>query len=175
MAIKYFPKNVNTDVTCDGSTTPLDMDKTQGSSASQASSGTQSSTFVEVMSFDIDVSGDTPVTSDHDVSVDITDLTDVTARFRLQAIDDAGCGVDNSSSYSSEFTTTGIKTFTLNLTWAGTSDRLRLSCEIKKDAVHGNKAVTINVNDADTFVDALDFGAAGGATPYYYASLIGDP
>jgi hypothetical protein len=133
------------------------MSKTQGSSTTQISDSVSDTPFVEVLTFDIDVSGDSPSTGNHNVSVDVNAIDPgSTGRFRIQAIDDSGCGVSASSSYSSTFTTNGIKTLSAtSLTWGAGDERLRLSIELSRDSgQHGNKDITINVQDADTFVEA---------------------
>lgn len=158
MTTKYFAKSVNTDVTCDVGATSRDLDKTQGTPGTQNSSGTQSDgVFEEILVFDMDVSADGPSTGSHDVSIDVASASPAAEfdyRFRIQAIDDTGCVISANSSYSSVFTGTGIKTATLSLTWSGVDERLRLSIEGERLSGHGNKSLTMNINDPDSFVDA---------------------
>ena len=159
MATKYFLLSTNADTTCDTAETNRDMSTAIGGAGTQTTDGTQveSPSWDLVLAFDVDVSGDNPATGNHDVSIDVSvaPASEIEYRFRLQAVDDSGCGVDNSSAYSSVFTDTGIKTLSAtNLTWAAGSDRLRLSIEARRTAGHGNKAITIRIGDVDSFVNA---------------------
>ena len=163
MATKYFAKDTNADTTCDADT-PFDMSKTQGSATTVASRDHANSAFEESLTFDIDVSGDNPATGNVDVSLDVAVVdASVEYRFRVQAVDDSGCGVSASTGYSAAFTTNGIKTLSPeSLTWAAGDDRLRLSIETRKLAGHGNLGITVNVNDADSFVNTSFTPAGGG-------------
>jgi hypothetical protein len=165
VATKYFLRNVNVDTTCDGTNTPLDLNQTQGTSTTQATTAGQHSAWTEMASFDVDVSGDSPSTGSQtfDISVSINSIvgSDVEIRWRVQAIDDTGCSVTNSSTaYSSVYTTTGVKTDTLTLTWSAGDERLRLSVETRKINNHGNKDVTLDVNDTNSWVTANDWPAS---------------
>jgi hypothetical protein len=165
VATKYFLRNVNVDTTCDGTNTPLDLNQTQGTSTTQATTAGQHSAWTEMASFDVDVSGDSPSTGSQtfDISVSINSIvgSDVEVRWRVQAIDDTGCSVTNSSTaYSSVYTTTGVKTDTLTLTWSAGDERLRLSVETRKINNHGNKDVTLDVNDTNSWVQANDWPAS---------------
>lgn len=135
------------------------MDSSIPSANSVAASGINSDSFAEVMAFDVDVTGDSPATGNHNASVDVSavSIDDFEYRFRVQAVDDSGCSVSASTSYSSTFSTSGIKTLASTaLTWAGgTDDLLRLSLEARNTA--GIKYFLSDAN-ADTTCDA---GTAG--------------
>lgn len=159
MSQTYYLRNTNADTTCDGASTPKDLSKTQGSPTTQATSTTSSASFVEVASFDINASGDGPASGNADVSVDVA-IVNVGSeyRFRVQAVDDSGCGVTASSAYSAAFTTNGIKTLSTTLAWAAGDDRLRLSIEARLASGHGSAGITVNVNDTDSTV-VMEFPA----------------
>ena len=155
MATRYFLKDTNAQTTCDASDNPLDLSQTQGTGATTVGSVNNTS-FVEEFVWDIDVSGDSPVTGTFDVSVSVNAIdADTEGRFRVQVIDDTGCAISQNSAYSSLFTTTGVKTFTTaSLTWGAGDERLRVSLEYRRSAGHGGKAMTIDVNHADSWIDA---------------------
>lgn len=168
---KYYPQNTNTDTDCDTTAKPQDMSKVQGTTTTSVSDNAADTPFVEVHTWDINVSGDSPITGTHNVSIDVASMsTGATGRFRVLAIADVGdCGIDASGGYSSNFNsgTPQPMTDTSNsITW-GTSVRLRLSIELSRDASqHGNKSVTTNVQDVDTWVEApWDEPTAGGTNP----------
>jgi len=162
MPTKYFPIDANVDTTCDSVVADVigDMSKTQGAGADAVGS-TGSSGFTELFSWDIDVSGDSAGDGDHNCSINVTAADDAAQfeyRMRLVAINDTGC-VEELQSTGTTFTGTGVKTDTLSLTPWSPANRLRLEVWGRKVAVHGNKAMTIRIEDADTFVDA-PWGAA---------------
>lgn len=157
MTTKYFCLNTNLETTCDvGDARDTDLSKTQGGSGTKVSLQTQSSTFVELLVFDSDVSGDSPATGNHDISIDVSAASaaaEFEYKFRAQAIDDAGCSVSANTAYSSIFTGTGIKTLiAASLTFAAGDERLRISVEGRKIGSHGNKSLTVNTGDVDSFI-----------------------
>lgn len=192
MATRYFLADTNTDTACDGPG-PRDLSKTQGTPTT-ASTGNQSSTsFVEVLTFDSDVATDSPATGVHSVSVSIASVSASTleGRFRVQILD-GSCGVLASSGYSPVFNTAGVKTLnTGSLTW-GSGTRLRISFEIRKTGGGGNRNYSVDINHADTYIDApwdasaavgesvvlpanvLQFVAESAALPYLVRMLVGE-
>jgi len=162
MAVKYFLRDTNDDVTCDlgGLGKDVDMSRTMGADASPVSELTASITYEALFVFDVNVSSDTPVTSDMQISVDVVAATNLQYRFSVFEIDDGDCASDNSTVGSAQ-TGTGIKTETLNLTWGGAGNRLRLLIEGVR-TTHGTKTLSINVSDADSFVNAVSFTEPAG-------------
>ncbi len=158
MATKYFLKDTNAETTCDVSgATNQDISTTQGTGTTVDSPSFSTETYFDALAFDIDVSGDNPANGNHDISIDVNAATDIDYRFRVEQINDAGpCSVSNFTDWSTDPTTgTGIKTLSAtSLTW-GTGDRLRLIIQAKRQSgTHGNKTLTINVNDADSYINA---------------------
>jgi len=159
MSTKYFPQDANADTTCDTTAKAQDMSKTQGTTTTSGSDSVSDTPFVEVHSFDIDATPDSPGSGSHDVSLDVNTMSaGATGRYRIQAVDDAGCGVSASSAYSANFTSATSFPHLLtgtSLAWAAGDERLRLSVELSRDSgQHGGKSVTSNVQDVDSFVDA---------------------
>ena len=77
-------------------------------------------------------------------------------RFRLQRVSSGGTVLANSTAYSGEFSTTGIKTATFAFgttqTWAST-DRLRLSFEVMKTGTGLlTKTITVSTGIANSYV-----------------------
>jgi len=156
VAIKYYLRSQDTDATCDAGANDADydLDAAVGSGPNgDQSSDYNNSTWVEAWTFDIDVSsGVTKSTGDHSVSVEISAITAAPGvRWRIQEIS-SGCAVLNSSSYTGEYTSAGVKTDTLNLTWS-TGVRLRLSVEMRRNTGHSKSRATLSLEDADSFVN----------------------
>lgn len=166
MATKYFCKDTNDDGTCDLANSPLDLDQTMGSTATQASSNTTNEAgFDVVMSFDEDIASDNPGDGTHDVSVDINSMSgDAELKFRVRLITNL-CSAVASSGYGATLTSADVPvvhTFTTASLTLGAANRLRLSCEMKRDSgAHGNKSFNMNVNDVDSWVNAPWTPAAG--------------
>lgn len=107
--------------------------------------------YSEVASFEIVVGAAGP-TGTFGVSVDINAVVNVAGvRWRLQRVNSI-CEIQESSGYSAEYTTAGIKTddIAFSPTWAS-GDILRLSVEGKKGGASGT--LTLNVQDADSRID----------------------
>ncbi len=158
MAIKYFLRDTSVMATCDTTEKNRDLDQVQGTPAQMTTENVGvDEVWTVVLVLDEDVSGDSPGTADHEVSVDINTLSaGGKVRWRIQAVDITGCSVSASSAYSAIYSTNGIKTDTLSLTWAAGDDILRLSMEVKRDSgTHGNKNANLNINDPDSFVNSL--------------------
>lgn len=155
MATRYYCRNTNADTSCDTANSPLDLSKTQGSGPNATvSAAIGDLTFVECMSFDVDVSGDSPSTGTHSVSLDVSAMdTRAEARFRVQVVNNS-CTVTQNSAYSSAFTAVGVQTLTTgSLTWAA-ENRLRISVEIRRTSGGGTRSLTIDTENADSWIDA---------------------
>lgn len=138
MTTTYYLKDTNVDTTCDPSAPSGDYDLGKTVEAGEPGDVSITSTgnyagvpvFAVEAVWDIDVGGDNPSTGSHDLTINMGGFRDCGVRFQLQQINDSGCGVTNSSSYSSTFTSSGTASFSLSLTWSGGSgDRLRLVLE----------------------------------------------
>lgn len=73
-------------------------------------------------------------------------------RWRLQRVD-VGGSVVSSGSYSSTYSTTGIKTATLGFgssTWS-TGDRAQISLEARRSGGHGNVSIEVTIQNGNTF------------------------
>jgi len=141
-----YCQSTNTDTTCDvAADTSQDLGAAVGSGSS--SKTYSASAMTERIIWDVLRSGKTGT---YNVSLNVNTLngTSPSARFRIQAIDNA-CAVQASSAYSSTFTTTGIKTAALALTWPGTGTRLRISLESTASGI-GPKLVSVT-DDANSF------------------------
>lgn len=180
MSVKYFLRNTTVDATCDlGGSSDLDADLNQTQGSDSDATGISSNTsYEDILSFDVDVSGDTPDDGDMEVSIDITAISnpECNVRFYVEAIDDAGCTVEQSVTPIVQ-QTTGVKTFTFSgFVWPVAAERLRLRVQLQRTLLHGNKTVTIDCSSVDSFVNAVGFGSAPAANPHYYMSnLIGSP
>lgn len=156
MAIDYFLDDANVDTTCDAGAPDGDQDlnKTQPGSTTVVID-TSKDAFEELATWDIDVSGDTPINGLHNVKVRIDAIAvgPVEIRWRLQAIDDTGCVTDNSSAYSLIHTTAGNKAQGLSLTWDASSDRLRLSIEMRRSSGHSTVSATISTGNANSVIE----------------------
>jgi len=141
------------------------LSKTQGSADTVILPFPQpEATFEETGTFTTIVSSDNPSTGTHSVSVNMANVgADYEWRFRIQALNSSDV-VQTSSGYSATFVNVaGIQTANLTLTFGGSSTKLRLSLEFQD--VEGEEATcTVNVGDADCFVDAP--WTAGGPTAF---------
>ncbi len=156
MPTAYYLKDTNGQTTCDiGDGSDHDLSKTQGSATTATSINVNDTAFVRCMVFDLDVSADSPATGSHTVNVNINSFSGtVEARWRLVAVDDAGCSNVNTSGYSATYSSTGAKSDSLSLTWGASAERLRLEVEIRRSGGHGNVSITLDVNHANSYVDA---------------------
>ena len=165
MAVRYFPQNSNADTGCDAATNPHDMSKTQGTSTPHTTSSAGIATYSEQRSYQIDATADSITTGSqtYNLSVDITTLTKTDVRFRLRAVDDTGCTRTNSSGYQEYLLAAGagIKTFSLTLDFTAADEDLELTMEIRETNAHGTREIIVNVQDADTWVDAPTAAAGG--------------
>lgn len=130
-----------------------DLSETQGTPTT-LTSPTVSGGFTEVFRFHRvvdDTVGGTSFPSQLDVfSVSAATLA---YKWRVQRWNSSNV-LQASSLYSAEHNTTGIKvqTFALDTVWSA-GDRLAISVELRKVSGGGNRSITINVNDADAWVD----------------------
>jgi len=162
MPTKYFYDDPNVETACDD-TLPHDFVKTIGTPGTH-SGGTQSTTYVTFASYALDVSGDSPITGVHNNSIDVT-IADAASEvdYRITTvIKNSGCTV-NASDNSPAFTGTGIKTdTTASLTWSSDT-HLGIRVQARKLGNHGNKGITWNHNDIDSFIEA-PWGAGSNTT-----------
>lgn len=119
------------------------------------SSSTNSAQFAEVLvwiseAIDLDTSFTTFSTGISAASLSGS----IEYRWRLQRVDSGG-SVVSSGSYSSTYSTTGIKTATLGFgssTWS-TGDKAQLSLEARRSGGHGNVTIEVSIESSNTFAD----------------------
>ena len=143
------------------------MSKTQGTSTTHTTDAAGLTTWTEVRSYQINVTGDSPVTGSlsYDLSIDLITITKADCRFRIRSVDDAACTRTNSSGYQTYVggvDAAGIKTFSLTLNFTAADEDLELTMEVQENTTHGTRQIQINVQDADTWVDA-PWPEAGGS------------
>jgi len=169
VATRYFPQNTDVDAGCNAgaATGDHDLSTTQGTSTGHTTDTSSMGAFTLIRSYQVDVTGDSPVfgSQSFDLSVDITALSKSDIRFRLAGVDDTGCVRTNVSGWQTylEVAGVGIKTFSLTLDFTAADEDLELQVEAQNNSAHGGRTVTINVQDADTWVDAPWPAAAGGS------------
>lgn len=131
-----------------------DLSATQGTGATLVSSAISSTSFTEVFRWQYTLGSDVPDTV-IPTSVDVAAVSASTLEYRwkVERLDGSNNEIA-SSSYSTAYNTTGIKTENLSLStaWA-TGDRVAISLELRRVSGGGSRTVTINVNDADSFID----------------------
>ena len=123
MAELYYLRDT-TRSTCLGAGDDLDLNRTQGTLATWVSGNVSSTdTYEVVATFDIDVRDDgaTPADGSHNVRVNCSALSSgATWRYRIEIVNSTtGCTVQQSSSYSTEYTTTGLKSEAMSFTIGG--------------------------------------------------------
>ncbi len=158
MPTKYFLKDTNVDTNCDSGAVDADISITQGTPTTLASANTQSATYELIQQLDRDVSGDSgfPVTGDVDVSVDVATASPAAEFEYLLSVAriDSGCVTGTGGGFLIDLTGTGIHTFSGAFpSWTG-SIRLALQVQGRRPSGHGNKFLTLNVNDPDSFINA---------------------
>jgi hypothetical protein len=130
-----------------------DLSETQGTPTTLGS-GSVSGGFVEVLRWHR-VVGTTVGSDSISTQVDVSAVSASTLeyRWRVQRYNSSGV-LQASSSYSAGHNTVGIKTstFVLSTTWAA-DDRLALSLELRKASGGGSRNITLNVNDADAWLE----------------------
>ena len=154
MPTTYYPQNTNTDATCDYGAVQGDHDmaKTAGTPTTH-NMASASATYTVERSYQIDVSGDSPTTGSQtfNCSVSINTIKKLDVRFRLAAVDTTGCA-RTYSGYSSVYTTTGTKTFSLTLNFGAGDEHLELQVE-SQNTGKGYDGI-IDVQDSNTWVQA---------------------
>jgi hypothetical protein len=131
-----------------------DLSETQGTPTTLGS-GSVSGGFVEVLRWHR-VVGTTVGSDAISTQVDVSAVSAATLeyRWRVQRYNSAGVLQASSTSYSAGHNTVGIKTatFVLSTTWEA-DDRLALSLELRKASGGGSRSITLNVNDADAWLE----------------------
>jgi hypothetical protein len=152
MSKTYFLRDTNAETDCDGPEVNGDLSETQGVSAEMDSSSTASESYIEVMRFAL-IDADIPVgieVQDIDYAIEVISATDIDYRFSVVLVDSSDCTIKDSDT-SGDLSGTGIKTGTLSPSSGLGSDQLQFRVGIKRvSGTHGNKSITIAVNDADT-------------------------
>jgi hypothetical protein len=130
-----------------------DLSETQGTPTTLGS-GNVSGGFVEVYRFHR-VVDDTVGTTSFPTQLDVSAVSAATLayRWRVQRWNSSNV-LQASSAFAGEQNTIGIKlqTFALDTTWSA-GDRLALSVELRKVSGGGSRNITLNVNDADAWVE----------------------
>lgn len=131
-----------------------DLSATQGTGATLVSSAISSTSFTEVFRWQYTLGSDVPDTV-IPTSVDVSAVSASTLQYRwkVERLNSSNNEIA-SSAYSTAYNTTGINTENLSLStaWA-TGDRVAISLELRRVSGGGSRTVTINVNDADSFID----------------------
>jgi hypothetical protein len=130
-----------------------DLSETQGTPTTLGS-GNVSGGFVEVLRWHR-VVGTTVGSDSISTQVDVSAVSASTLEYRWQVQRYNSSGVlQASSDFSAGHNTVGIKTstFVLSTTWAA-DDRLALSLQLRKASGGGSRNITLNVNDADAWVE----------------------
>ena len=166
MAQRYFPQNANADTGCDvgAADGDHDMSKTQGTTTTHTSNVAGLTSYTLVRSYQIDATADSILTGSqtYDLSISINTLTKCDVRFRIAAVDDTGCA-RTFSGYQEYLSATGsgVKTFSLTLNKAASDEDLEIQVEARELAgSHGTRRVILDVQDANTWIDAPTAAAA---------------
>lgn len=160
MATKYYVQTTNAYTTCDAGQDPKDLDTSTPSSGTSSGS-TTSLSFVEVLAYDYYFSGGAVSSQTMNCSIDCVGISGSGPefRYRLQQVDPSGCSVTNSSSYSATYSTSGIKTDSLALTWTGSDGILRISIEFRRTGSPTNPPRILDIGiDTDTWVEVTVSG-----------------
>ena len=150
MAIKFFLRDPNVEP-CTGAANNFDLNKTQSSPPTTQACNRNDPAFGECGRFKVDVT-DTWADGTHSVSIDISSVAGTLEwRYRLERLD-GSCVSQAQSGWSAVYTDAGIKTDNLTLN-GGSGTRLILVIESRRTGSHGNVTVSIETQDADSFVD----------------------
>lgn len=132
------------------------LSDTQGTGATLGSGNEGGSTFVEKLRFEREVGLNGITGTSFPCSIDMASVSHSTLewRFRVVKVDTLG-NILAGSAYSTVFNTSGIQVATLILdtSWL-VGDRVGISLELRKTGGGGNRSLTLNVNDLDSYVDA---------------------
>lgn len=159
MATKYYVQTSNSYTTCDAGQDPHDL-TTSTPSSSTSSGSTNSISFVEILAYDVYFASGMS-TQTINCSIEASGISGASTewKYRLQQVDPSGCSVTNSSSYSTTYTTTGIKTDSLSLTWTGSSGILRVSIEFRRTGSPVNPPRILDIAiDTNTWVEVTITG-----------------
>jgi hypothetical protein len=159
MPTKYYPQNTNTDTNCDeigDATNDHDMSKTVGTSTTHTVDTTGMTSFTLIKTYQLDVSGDSPIfgSQTYNLSISINAISRTDVRFNISSVDRTGCLPGGTSSYSATFTTATTHTFSLTLSFATGDEDLELRVEAQQNSTHGGRSITLDVQDANTWVEA---------------------
>jgi hypothetical protein len=151
----YFMRNIQNEA---GSTGIVwDLNPTQGTLASLTSASISSTTFTEVFRFHFNLPADTVVldpTFSTSINISAVSASTLRYRWRVQRYNSAGTLL-NSSIFSSEQNTTGVKTqdFEFDEPWVP-GDRVAVSVELKKQSGGGGRTITALVNTTNSWLEA---------------------
>lgn len=164
MPTDHFLDNVHVSGACMTAPVQRDLNKTTPvTPVTRNIDSVGNAAFTLEVEYAIDVSPDSPFTGDHLVSVEITLAQQWEVRWRLHAITASpGCTITASSAYSAIYSTTGIKTDTLNLAWGGSDVHLVLAIEAREGAGGPPNRGRVSEDDTDS-KDNAPWPAAGGA------------
>ena len=162
---QHFLVNSSNEGCSTGGGISLDMTPTIGT-RNTITGKTNSATFVEILNLNVAV-GVIGNVGEWRVSLDIINIdSGMEVRGRLQRLN-SSCVIQESSVFSGEETAVGVRTNNIPwiLIWA-TDDVLRLSIEGRRVAGHGNKSISLSIDDPDCFVLNLvgsngDYAASG--------------
>jgi hypothetical protein len=131
-----------------------DLSETQGSSTTLGS-GAVSGGFVEVLRFwrTVDATVDASVPIDTSVAMSAVSASTLAYRWRVQRYNSADV-LQESSTFSSEHNTVGVKTQTMTLAGPfAAGDKLALSVELRKTSGGGSRNFTLSINHPNSWVE----------------------
>jgi hypothetical protein len=173
MPQRYFPQNTDDDAGCNASAADgdHDLDKVQGTTTTHTSDVAGVTSYTLVRSYQIDITGDSILTGSqsYDLSISIATLSKCDVRFRIAGID-SGC-LPTISGWQEYLVAAGagVKTFSLTLNLGAGDEDLRIEVEAREESgSHGTRQVILDVQDANTWVDAPTAATAAGPRAIFH-------
>jgi hypothetical protein len=151
VTLRNFLRNAQTELGTGGAV--YDLSETEGTPTTLSSGNVSAGGFTEVLRWQRTV-GDAVGAATISTQLSVATIS-ANAQYRWRVVRLDSSGVEQATStYSGTQTTTGIKisTFVLSTTWAA-GDRLALVLEFGKTSGGGNRAMSVDVNSADSFAD----------------------
>jgi hypothetical protein len=148
---RNFLRNAQTELGTGGAV--FDLSETEGTPTTLSSGNLSSGGFTEVLRWQRTV-GDAVGAATISTQLSVATIS-ANAQYRWRLIRLNSSGVEQATSdYSGTQTTVGIKTstFVFSTTWES-GDRLALVLEFGKTSGGGNRAMSVDVNSADSFAD----------------------
>lgn len=162
MPTKFYPQNANADTNCDLGTSPgpdNDLSTTQGTSTTINYDVSTITALQDIGSFQMDVSGVSgysTTSGTYDYSLSVNSISNAEGQVYMACVDRTGClpGSTSSVDPATPWTTSGTKTGSWTFAIKSGDEDLMFVLRGRETKTHGGRSITIDVQDANTWLQA---------------------